>query len=69
MLGGLAVVLFISRRLATDLASATAAAEAVADGRPLPPARAHVAEISQLQRSLATGHRYSSDGRGSAMKR
>jgi signal transduction histidine kinase len=54
MLGGLAVVLFISRRLATDLASATAAAEAVADGRSLPPARAHVAETSQLQRSLAT---------------
>jgi signal transduction histidine kinase/CheY-like chemotaxis protein len=54
MLGGLAVVLFVSRRLATDLASATAAAEAVADGRSLPPARAHVAETSQLQRSLAT---------------
>ena len=54
ILGGLAVVLFISRRLATDLASATAAAEAVADGRSLPPARAHVAETSQLQRSLAT---------------
>src|SRR5262245_24649959 len=54
MLGSLAVVLFISRRLATDLASATSAAEAVADGRSLPQARAHVAETSRLQRSLAT---------------
>ncbi len=54
MLGGLAMVLFISRRLSTDLASAIAAAEAVADGRPLPQARAHVAETSQLQRSLVT---------------
>ena len=54
MLGGLAVVLFVSRRLSTDLAAATAAAEAVADGRPLPQSRAHVEETSQLQRSLRT---------------
>ncbi len=54
MAGSLLVVLFVSRRLSTDLASATAAAEAVADGRSLPQARAHVAETSQLQRSLAT---------------
>jgi signal transduction histidine kinase len=54
MLGGLAVVLFVSRRLSGDLAAATTAAEAVADGRPLPHAHAHVAETSQLQRSLIT---------------
>jgi len=54
MLGGLAVVLFVSRRLSGDLAAATTAAEAVADGRPLPQAHPHVAETSQLQRSLIT---------------
>ena len=43
-----------SRRLSANLASATAAAEAVAQGRPVPPASAHVAETLQLQRSLST---------------
>jgi signal transduction histidine kinase len=51
---GLAAVLVISRRLSDDLAVATASAEAVAQGRPLPRAEAHVAETLQLQRSLAT---------------
>jgi signal transduction histidine kinase/CheY-like chemotaxis protein len=54
MLCSLVVVLFVSRLLATDLAGATTAAEAVADGRPLPPTRAHVAETARLQRSLTT---------------
>ena len=54
MLSGLAVALFISRRLSADLASATAAAEAVAEGQPLPTGPAHVAETRRLQRSLTT---------------
>ena len=54
MLCGLAAVLRVSRRLRVDLAAATSAAEAVAEGRPLPEANAHVAETQQLQRSLAT---------------
>jgi signal transduction histidine kinase len=54
MLCGLAAVLRVSRRLRVDLAAATTAAEAVAEGRPLPPANAHVAETHRLQRSLAT---------------
>ena len=54
MLSGLVVALFISRRLSADLASATAAAEAVAEGHPLPAGRAHVAETGRLQRSLTT---------------
>ena len=36
ILCSLVVVLFVSRLLATDLAAATTAADAVADGRPLP---------------------------------
>jgi signal transduction histidine kinase/ActR/RegA family two-component response regulator len=54
MLCGLAAVLLVSRRLSGDLSAATAAAEAVAEGRPLPQGAAHVAETLQLQRSLAT---------------
>jgi len=54
MLCGLAAVLVISRRLSSDLSAATRAAEAVAEGKPLPKAAAHVAETLQLQRSLAT---------------
>ena len=54
MLCGLAAVLRVSRRLRVDSAAATSAAEAVAEGRPLPEANAHVAETQQLQRSLAT---------------
>ena len=53
MLSGLAVALLLSRRLSADLASATLAAEAVAEGRPLPVGRAHVAETQRLQKSLA----------------
>ncbi len=54
MLSGLAVALFVSRRLSADLASATAVAEAVAGGQPPPASRAHVAETNRLQRSLTT---------------
>ena len=55
MLCGLGAVLVVSRRLSADIAAATAAAEAVAEGRPLPQAaEAHVAETLRLQRSLAT---------------
>ena len=54
MLCGLAAVLRVSRRLRVDLAVATTAAEAVAQGRPLPEANAHVAETQRLHRSLAT---------------
>jgi signal transduction histidine kinase len=53
MLCGLAAVLVISRRLAADIARSTTAAEAVAEGRPLPQVNAHVAETLRLQRSLA----------------
>jgi signal transduction histidine kinase/ActR/RegA family two-component response regulator len=51
---GLAAVLLVSRRLSSDLAVATAAAEAVAQGRPVPRAHAHVSETWRLQQSLAT---------------
>jgi signal transduction histidine kinase len=54
LLCGLAVVLLVSRRLSTDLATASAAAEAVAEGRPLPRADPHVAETMRLHRSLET---------------
>jgi signal transduction histidine kinase len=54
MMCGLAAVLVISQRLSDDLANATAAADAVAQGHPLPQAKAHVAETLHLQRSLAT---------------
>ena len=54
LLCGLAVVLLVSRRLSTDLAAASAAAEAVAEGRPLPRADPHVAETMRLHRSLET---------------
>ena len=54
MVCGLAAVLRVSRRLSIDLAAATEAAEAVAEGRRLPEVNAHVAETQRLQRSLAT---------------
>ncbi|HEY1304026.1 MAG TPA: hybrid sensor histidine kinase/response regulator [Vicinamibacterales bacterium] len=54
MLSGLIAVLSVSRRLSTDLAGATAAAEAVAEGRPVAQAGAHTVETEQLQRSLTT---------------
>lgn len=49
---GLAAVVVVSRRLATDLDSATDAAAAVASGRALPAIPAHVAETRQLHESL-----------------
>jgi signal transduction histidine kinase/ActR/RegA family two-component response regulator len=52
MISGLAAVLFVSRRLAGDLAAATTAAEAVAQGRPIKERRGHVAETRRLQQSL-----------------
>jgi len=54
MISGLVVALLISRRLSSDFAAAISAAEAVAQGRPVPERPAHVAETERLQRSLAT---------------
>jgi signal transduction histidine kinase len=54
MISGLVVALLISRRLSSDFGAAIGAAEAVAEGRPVPERRAHVAETERLQRSLAT---------------
>jgi signal transduction histidine kinase/CheY-like chemotaxis protein len=54
MLCGLAAVLLVSRRLSGDLAAATSAAEAVAEGRPVTQAHGHVAETQRLQRALVT---------------
>ena len=54
MLCGLVAVLSVSRRLSTDIAGATAAAEAVAEGRPVVQTDAHMVETGQLQRSLMT---------------
>jgi signal transduction histidine kinase len=52
MVCGLVAVRVLSRRLSHDLSLANRAAEAVADGRALPPAPAHVAETRQLYESL-----------------
>ena len=54
MISGLLAVLFVSRRLAADLAAATTAAEAVAQGLPIAQTGGHVAETRRLQRSLAS---------------
>ena len=54
MICGLVVALLVSRRLSADLAGATGAAEAVAEGRSVPERRAHVAETERLQRSLVS---------------
>jgi signal transduction histidine kinase/CheY-like chemotaxis protein len=54
MLCGLVVALVVSRRLSADIAAATTAADAVAQGRPVPQGDAHVAETLRLQRSLST---------------
>ena len=54
MICGLAAVLFVSRRLAADLAAATTAADAVAQGRAFVGVEGHVAETRRLQRSLAS---------------
>jgi signal transduction histidine kinase len=54
MLGGVAAVLVVSRRLSADLVAASAAAETVAEGRPFRQTGGYVAETTLLQRSLAT---------------
>ena len=54
MMCGLAAVLFVSRRLAADLAAATKAAEAVAEGESVAVIDGHVSETRRLQRSLAS---------------
>jgi signal transduction histidine kinase/ActR/RegA family two-component response regulator len=54
MMCGLAAVMFVSRRLSADLAAATLAAEAVADGRSVVETNGHVSETRRLQRSLAS---------------
>ena len=54
MISGLAAVLFVSRRLAADLAAATKAAEAVAEGRPIQQIAGHVAETRRLMASLSS---------------
>ena len=54
MICGLVAVLFVSRRLSSDLSTATQVAEAVAAGRSAPQSTAHVAETLGLQQSLAT---------------
>ena len=54
MISGLFAVLFVSRRLAADLAAATTAAEAVAQGLPITETGGHVAETRRLQRSLTS---------------
>ena len=51
---GLIATLIVSRRLSSDLISARAAAEALAEGRTLPHPRAHVDETQRLQASLAS---------------
>jgi len=54
MMSGLFAVLFVSRRLAGDLAMATTAAEAVAQGLPITATGGHVVETHRLQRSLTS---------------
>ena len=54
MLGTQAALLLISRRLALDLADVATSAEAVAEGRAIEVAPAHVTEIQWLQDSLRT---------------
>ena len=54
MLGTLAALLLISRRLSQDLADVAVSAEAVAEGRPIAAATPHVTEIQWLHDSLRT---------------
>jgi signal transduction histidine kinase/ActR/RegA family two-component response regulator len=54
MLGTLAALILISKRLARDLADVASSAEAVAEGREVTAAPAHVTEIQWLQDSLRT---------------
>ncbi|HTM30228.1 MAG TPA: ATP-binding protein [Vicinamibacterales bacterium] len=57
MIGTLAALLLVSRRLSRDLVAVASTAEAVAEGRPIAEARAHVAETSRLQESLRAAAR------------
>jgi len=54
MMCGLAAVLFVSRRLSSDLRAATAAAKAVAEGQPIRDQGGHVLETRVLQESLSS---------------
>jgi signal transduction histidine kinase/CheY-like chemotaxis protein len=54
MLGTLAALLLISRRLSQDLADVAVSAEAVAEGRPIAAATPNVTEIEWLHDSLRT---------------
>jgi signal transduction histidine kinase/ActR/RegA family two-component response regulator len=54
MVGCLAAAMAMARRLSAELAAATAAAEALAEGGQIAPPNAQVAEIQQLQHSLAS---------------
>jgi signal transduction histidine kinase/CheY-like chemotaxis protein len=54
MISGLAAVLFVSRRLTSDITAATLAADAVASGRPPTVGVGVVAETRRLHRSLAS---------------
>jgi signal transduction histidine kinase len=52
MIGTLAALLLVSRRVSRDLDAVASAAEAVAEGRPIADEPAHVAETQRLQESL-----------------
>jgi len=52
MVGTLAALFLVSRRLSRDLVAVANAAEAVAEGRPIAEAPVHVAETYRLQESL-----------------
>ena len=57
MIGTLAALLLVSRRLSRDLVAVASTAEAVAEGHPIAEAPAHVAETSRLQESLRAAAR------------
>ena len=57
MIGTLAALLLVSRRLSRDLDAVASAAEAVAEGRSIAEAEVHVAETSRLQESLRAAAR------------
>jgi signal transduction histidine kinase len=54
MVCGLIGVFVVSRRLTREIAAAASAARALAEGRPVQPTDAHVAETDLLQRSLVS---------------
>jgi signal transduction histidine kinase len=57
MIGTLAALLLVSRRLSRDLVAVATAAEAVAEGCPIADAPVHVAETHRLQESLQAAAR------------